>query len=629
MRKNWIRVILTGIFAILIWQAAVAVNRVEITPLERHNSWVRGNLYPAGMVRLGHILEKYVEPVKWVKIRERLLENPILIVIIGTWGWMKLINKKSKNNHRRVVRGKYEWLKPGAILVLATVIFTWQLSAVPDGIYVDEAVTGYNAWSILMTGRDEWGKAFPILFRYFGSWLPWLNLYFLVPAVKLLGLSELAVRLPAALLGVGVCLVIYVLIKLKTKDGNTAILGTTFLTVVPWMVFNARLGYEEMLGFILFAAGCGLLWRSATVKENLPWAILALSLSSYDAHVFRYLTGICLPVWLMIYWPQVRNWPGKFLARNFGWLIVTQIPHLLVVNTPAFWVKQVIYQGVGFGKILRNFWLQMVTYFSPQTMFGKIPDIDLQHQIPETGLFVWWMAVPVLWGVLGWVKNWRENKWWLAVLVMSVIPAALSGEFISVQRALPLLLPLAMAMAEGLELMTAGLTRNVRVLVLTGLWCFSGLLVYRSYFVLLPGLHQEAWNYGYKQLTEVIRQEPEVNFVIDNTRNVRNYILPLFYLAYPPGKLQSEADPGVVANYYFSGNMNDYHRFANMEFRPINWKEDECTKQVLAGDDLAISDQQVKDHNLVEKGKITGKTGQVLLKWYETNPEVKCRNLAI
>jgi hypothetical protein len=505
--------------------------------------------------------------------------------------------------------------------IVALVIFSWRLTTVPPAIYVDEAVTGYNAYSVLMTGKDEYGKTMPILFKYFGSWLPGLNMYWLVPWIKVLGLSELGVRFPAVVLAAGLVAVFYAIVKLKTKNEETAFWGAGFLIVVPWMVFNARLGYEEMIGMILWTAGCGLLDRSVTKNEYLKWAILALSLSSYTAHVFRYLTMIILPVWVGINMKKIWMWPRKIWWQTGGMLFLTQIFNLAVINTPAFWVKQVIYAGVNPLKIMQNFWGQLTTYLSPITLFINNPDIDMQHQIPHIGLFDWWMIAPIILGLVRWIKEWRKNIWWLAVLVVSIVPAAMSGEFISVQRALPLLIPMGMVMAEGLA--------RVRKPILVGLWLYSAILVYKAYFVRLPAFNQEAWNYGYKELTSQIKKYSETNFVIDNSRNPRNYILPLFYLAYPPDKLQAEVEKGTLLNYYFSGKTLDDHKYGNMEFRGIVWKIDPCREQILVGDELTISKKQAGEHRLTLMGEVKSKTGKLLLQWWKTNPVEKCGKITI
>ena len=44
------------------------------------------------------------------------------------------------------------------IIALAVVLRFYNLSQVPIGFNDDEAAFGYNAYSILKTGRDEWGS---------------------------------------------------------------------------------------------------------------------------------------------------------------------------------------------------------------------------------------------------------------------------------------------------------------------------------------------------------------------------------------------------------------------------------------------------------------------------------------
>jgi hypothetical protein len=610
-----IKIGLLAALGVLILTTIQATKKLGVTPLDNYLQWQRGQLYPFWAVRLGHILETYVEPIGWQKFKEIIFSNISLVIIIGVWGFLVTKNRVKIEHSKR----KWGiWIGP----LLGLIIYTWQLATVPPAVYVDEAVTGYNAFSVLMTGRDEYGKAFPILFRYFGSWLPGLNMYILVPVVKLIGLSVWAIRLPAAILGAGVCLVLYVIMKMKTKSERVSGWGTVFAAITPWMVFNARLGYEEMIGFILFAAGIGLLSTSNKRRKNIYWAITALTLAGFAAHVYRYLLAIILPVWGALYLNEVRSWPWKTKLYVVGWLVLLNIPNLLVIQTPAFWVKQVIYEGASMGRIVSNFWNQLTTYFSPVTLFVKVPDIDMQHQVPGIGLFYWWMIVPIIFGIISWSRNWKQNRFWLALIIVSIIPAAMSGAFISVQRAFPLFLPLSVAMAEGLS-------RMIKKPLLITLAGYSLLLLFRSYFVLLPGLNEEAWNYGYKQLAEETVKQPKAQFVIDNSRNVRNYMLPLFYLHYPPKELQETASKLELANYYYSGDPSNNHKYANMEFRPINWVTDPCQEEIMVGDELSISSDQAAEHKLTKAGEVKNRTGKTLLQWYHTNPKEKCGILPI
>lgn len=87
------------------------------------------------------------------------------------------------------------------IFILASLLrFSW-LGEIPPSLYSDEAGQGYNAYSILKTGRDEHGEFLPVSLRSFGDWKPPLPTFLMIPFILGLGLNETAVRLPSAVLG--------------------------------------------------------------------------------------------------------------------------------------------------------------------------------------------------------------------------------------------------------------------------------------------------------------------------------------------------------------------------------------------------------------------------------------------
>ncbi|NMB56469.1 hypothetical protein GYA19_00850, partial [Candidatus Beckwithbacteria bacterium] len=56
----------------------------------------------------------------------------------------------------------------GLIVILAGILRFYRLGNYPS-IFNDEAAVGYNAYSILKTGKDEFGQTFPLFFRSFGE----------------------------------------------------------------------------------------------------------------------------------------------------------------------------------------------------------------------------------------------------------------------------------------------------------------------------------------------------------------------------------------------------------------------------------------------------------------------------
>src|SRR3989344_8926202 len=88
------------------------------------------------------------------------------------------------------------------IIILAALTRVLFLGQFPNGFTGDEAQQGYSAYSILKTGKDEWGQVLPIFPRGFGDYKPPLYTYLTIPSVAVFGLNIFAVRLPSALIGI-------------------------------------------------------------------------------------------------------------------------------------------------------------------------------------------------------------------------------------------------------------------------------------------------------------------------------------------------------------------------------------------------------------------------------------------
>ena len=95
------------------------------------------------------------------------------------------------------------------ILCLAAFWRFFQIGIIPPSTQWDETAIGYNAYSVLKTGRDEYGRFLPLVFKSFGDYKPGLYIYLTVPFIAIFGLSELAVRFPSALAGIASVWLIY------------------------------------------------------------------------------------------------------------------------------------------------------------------------------------------------------------------------------------------------------------------------------------------------------------------------------------------------------------------------------------------------------------------------------------
>ena len=139
-----------------------------------------------------------------------------------------------------------------AILILAAALRLWNLGSIPPHLTPDEASLGYNAYSILRTRRDEYGQLLPVIFKSFGDFKPGLYVYLTVPSVLIFGLTEFAVRFPAALAGIISIWLIYLIVK-KLFDEKLALFSGFIASVTPWLIYFSRGAWEVNISLALTA----------------------------------------------------------------------------------------------------------------------------------------------------------------------------------------------------------------------------------------------------------------------------------------------------------------------------------------------------------------------------------------
>src|ERR1700740_2490700 len=87
------------------------------------------------------------------------------------------------------------------IFFIGSFLRFYQLGSVPGSMDWDEVSFGYNAYSVLHTGKDEYNVIYPLLFRAFGEYKQPVYAYLDVVSIDLFGLTAFAVRSPSAFFG--------------------------------------------------------------------------------------------------------------------------------------------------------------------------------------------------------------------------------------------------------------------------------------------------------------------------------------------------------------------------------------------------------------------------------------------
>lgn len=154
------------------------------------------------------------------------------------------------------------------------------LGRYPVGFNQDEASAGYEAFSLLTTGMDRCGNAWPVLLVSWGSGQNVLYSYLTIPLVALFGLNEFSVRLTSALFGTAALPVFYLLAKRRMGTGF-GVAALMVLSLNPWHIMLSRWGLESNLLPFFLLLGCYFLILSQEKPMFLIAAALAFGLSLY------------------------------------------------------------------------------------------------------------------------------------------------------------------------------------------------------------------------------------------------------------------------------------------------------------------------------------------------------------
>ncbi|PIR59060.1 MAG: hypothetical protein COU69_01575 [Candidatus Pacebacteria bacterium CG10_big_fil_rev_8_21_14_0_10_56_10] len=265
-----------------------------------------------------------------------------------------------------------------AVVVIGLVLLAgWlrlsNLSSLPPAPYWEEVALGYDAYSILKTGRDHHGHSWPLVaFESFGDWKPSGYFYALVPFIAVLDLSVQAVRLPAAVAGwlsvIGVGVLAWQLADLfferRWRMGLTAAAVLAAATS-PWGVQFSRGGWEVTLATLFIILGV-ISWLKFTGRQlaeqsdqalegvSTRWllaSIAFLGLAMYTYQAARLIVPLMVPGLVLIWWwrshgslypPRPLQLGQAFLARHRRQLLLAVVtglvmtaPIIIDLNSPT------------------------------------------------------------------------------------------------------------------------------------------------------------------------------------------------------------------------------------------------------------------------------------------------------
>ncbi|MBI2617149.1 glycosyltransferase family 39 protein [Candidatus Gottesmanbacteria bacterium] len=498
----------------------------------------------------------------------------------------------------------------GCIFFLAYFLRFWELGGNPPSLDWDEASLGYNAYSILTTGRDEYGSFMPLSFRSFGDYKPPLYTYLTVFPVWLFGLNEFSTRFISAFFGSLSVVIGYLLIR-KLFPGQAFwryALFTFLFALSPWHIQFSRVAFEANLSVFFFLTGVYFFLGSRTQKHFFLASLLSFATSLYAYHSPRLMIPLFLVGLFILFRNQMRiSWRwfisavaiflllispiftdiGKSTSARFGSVTILNDNELLKssigkqeedrVNNDVLGSlmhnRRIVYAKAMLGGYLDHF------NFDFLFLTG---DAAFRHHAFGMGMLYLWEFPFLVFGVLVLLGKLRHNQnvqllflWFLVSPISSSITKATPHAV----RSLLFIPTHEIFITFGIVWVLTKLAwkKNIFPLAVPALFFFFLLNIYyylHMYWVHTPVEYSQEWQYGYKQVVqEVTKLEQNFKKIIVTYRYDQPYIYFLFYKKVDPFWYQQNWKEETIGRFT--------RKFGKYEFRNLDWREDRNEKNVL------------------------------------------------
>jgi 4-amino-4-deoxy-L-arabinose transferase-like glycosyltransferase len=430
------------------------------------------------------------------------------------------------------------------ILVIGILIRIVGIGEMPNALNCDEASSGYEAYSILNYGIDRNGNKLPSFLVSWGGGQNVLLSYFMIPFIKVLGLSALSIRLPMAILGCISLGVLYLLLR-RITNKKIAIIGLAFFAICPWHIMKSRWGLESNLFPDLILIFTYLLIKGLEDKNKIlyyfAFVIAGISAYSYGTSYY-FLPAFLIP--LMIVLIRKEKITIKQAIVSIGIVGVVSLPVILYVVINTLGWEQINLPFVTIPKLEVNRYKVLTSIFSSE--FLKMSAINFikgmgvlvlqadglpwNHLIAFGTTYIFSLVFTIIGIINGFKKkkllevkyNYLFNIWFIGSIILMIICEP------NINRINIIMIPIIYYTIIGICIVIAK-SKKIAITILALYLISFGLFVFK-YFT------EDCNEYGTFEgnLKEVIEYVDDIeNKEIHITNKIQsNYIHVLFYTQY-------------------------------------------------------------------------------------------------
>ncbi len=466
------------------------------------------------------------------------------------------------------------------ILLALVVFFAFflrfnKITEIPPSLNWDEVSIGYNAYSILKTGHDEWGKFLPVHFKSYGEYKLPAQIYASIPGIAIFGLNELGVRITPVIYGALTVLFLFFLVKEMFDNDWVALISSFFLAISPWHIQLTRASFESSFSVFWVVLGTLFFVKGFTNKKYWLWAIIPFIVSIYTYNSARVFTPLFLVTLFVLFRKELLK-HKKIIAIGLSVFAISMIPLatffisgdatarlrlVSITDDPGFALR--INEARGnthlpkplpaliHNKVTHYIYVftgNYLSHFTPDFLFVSGAGHKQQH-VQKIGELYAIQAPFILIGFYFLFK--KKNKWrWLIMswLFLAFIPVSVTVDSIpNALRTLLAVIPYEIITAVGFyesyrifdrrKILGWIVVAIPTVILLTN---FAGYL--NNYYKVYPVLYSRDWQYGYKQVVSYVGEHySEYDLIVFSRAYGEPHMFTLFFMNWNPASFQNDS----------------------------------------------------------------------------------------
>lgn len=461
------------------------------------------------------------------------------------------------------------------IIVIAFTLRIYKVTSIPPSLNWDETSIAYNAYSIMKTGKDEWGEFMPVHFKSFGEYKLPAQIYASIPGILIFGLNEFGVRITPVVYGTLTVFLLYLLLQELYKKRTVSLIASFLLAVSPWHIQLTRGSFESSFSLFWFILALLFLVKGLKNKKWLVASMIPFAVSVYTYNTARVFTPLFLFAITIIYRNYFLKFKSWYLISGIVFAILTApiVPFVLSGDASARYKLVSITDDKGLiprieerrnlsklpnivTKLIHNRYTYNTFYFSQNYLAHFTPNFlfingagHRQHHVQGVGELYLIQAPFLLFGLYLLIKRKDESlKILLPWLLLAFIPVSMTND--SIPNALRTLIAVpvyqiltAVGIYELLLMIKNKRSRYIVITLSVIIFLVNFVIYLNNYFVKYPINYSRDWQYGNKQVVEYIKKnQDKYDLIVFSRTYGEPHIFTLFNLEYDPAMFQNSSN---------------------------------------------------------------------------------------